>query len=154
LYAMPPQPSMKNLRVGQRFQSKLVGSTISSASGAYAIRVAHPEAITSSEYFGTVNLMIEAAGHGYVTFYGLPRQVEAGGTRLASADGTAAGIPARAHLTLQRLSGRAAKVGEAPATSGCWVLSSKVGSRTTKIDSVFSTIKGVKKSLSYKANST
>jgi hypothetical protein len=69
---------MKKLRVGQRFYGKFVGAATTSASGAYTIRVSNPAAITSSEYYGNVNLVVEAAGHGYVSLYGVPRKVTDG----------------------------------------------------------------------------
>jgi hypothetical protein len=154
LYAQPPQPVMRRLRVGERFYGKLVGTATTSASGAYTIRVTYPEAITSSEYYGNVNLMVEAAEPGWSTFYGVPRKVVDNGTKLVSTVSDTSGAPAKATLALHRVSKSDASVGVVPATDDCWVLTTDDGPVLDRIDGVWGEMDGVRKYLSYTAGST
>lgn len=156
LYAMPPQPVMAKLHVGQQFQDQLVGSTTSSASGAYAIKVTSANAVTSSEYFGHVNLMIQAAGNGYFSLYGLPREVSevSGHMMLGSIEGKPAAVPAQATLILHRLTGKDAAVSDVAASDGCWALETDEGPAWGHIDSVFGIMDGVRKWVTYYSGST
>ena len=147
LYAMPPQPFMNKLRPGDRVQGQLVGVTYSSPSGAYAITVSHPAAISSSAFHGLVNFEIWADGHGYWTVYGFQRQIA--GHELVPMFGPATAAPMRATLTMKQLGKHDASLPASVMTPGCWVLNTDLGSVLAKIEGLWSTIKGVTKYLSY-----
>lgn len=149
LYAMPPQPVMNKLEPGVRFQGKLVGVTTSSLSGAYAITVSHPDAISSSAFHGLVNFEIWADGHGYWTVFGFQRQIA--GHSLAPVFGPATSSPQRAVLTMYKLGKHDAAIPASAMIAGCWVLApgGDLGPVNAAVDGLWSTIKGVSKTLGY-----
>ncbi len=152
LYAMPPQPVMNKLHVGDHVQGRLVGQATSSSAGSYAIKVSHPEAITSSAFNGDVNLEVWAAGHGYVSLFGFSERVGAGGTLLPETG--QATIPMQADLIMHKLSTSHASVSSSAATSGCWVLNTDDGQKWTTLEGLWSTISGVRKFLTYSTNAS
>lgn len=150
LYAMPPQPFMNKLRPGVHVQGKLVGVTTSSPSGAYAITVSHPAAISLSAFHGLVNFQVWADGHGYWTVYGFQRQITAGHA-LVPMFGPATTTPMRASLTMYKLNRHDAAIAPSILGSGCWVLApgGDLGPVNVKLEGLWSTIKGVTKYLTY-----
>jgi hypothetical protein len=156
LYAMPPQSFMNKLRVGESFQGKLVGSTTSSPTGAYTIRVSDPEAITSSSYDGIVNFQVWAAGHvaghAYNTFYGFSRRLSASGA-LVPMYGRATAAPERASIALHQITGRDALEAVADSdnvlSSDCWTETSDLGPKWTTVAGLWSTISPMDKYLTY-----
>ncbi len=152
LYAMPTQPFMNKLRPGDRVQGNLVGVTTSSASGAYSIRVTHRAAVTSSAFDGIVNFEIWAAGHGYWTVYGYSRTLTKSHA-LVPMFGSATTAPEQAPLTMYRVNKHDAAN---PDSSGCWVLAPNgdLGPVETKLQGLWSNIRGVKKDLSYTTGGT
>jgi hypothetical protein len=153
LYAMPPQPFMNKLRVGDRVQGQLVGVATSSATGAYAIRVSHPDAVTSSAFNGIVNFEVWGAGQGYATLFGFSRKIAAGNA-LVPLFGQATTAPVRASLSMHRLSKPDASVSPSPAGSGCWLLSQDLGPKWATLEGLWSTIASVHKSLTYSDGAT
>ena len=156
LYAEPPQPVMNKLRPGDHVQGRLVGVAYSSPTGGYAIRVSHPAAISSSAFNGVVNFEIWAAGHGYWTVFGFVRKIVAGRAMLPLF-GRATTAPMQANLTMDRLSKHDARISPSVMGSDCWVLADPggdLGPVKAKVEGLWSTIKGVHKSLSYDTDAT
>jgi hypothetical protein len=156
LYAMPRQPVMVRLiKASKRIQGKLVGVTTSSASGAYAIRDTDPAAITSSAFYGVVNLEVWAAGHGYWTVHGMARRIAAG-HKLAPLFGPARAVPQEANLAMLPQSASEAAASPASAADGCWVLApgGDLGPVNADLEGLWSTIDGVQKHLSYTTGAT
>ena len=154
LYAMPRQPVMVRLiKANKRIQGKLVGVTTSSASGAYAIPDTHPAAISSSVFYGVVNLEVWAAGKGYWTVHGMARRIAAG-HKLAPLFGRARAVPQKASLAMLPQSASEAAASPASASDGCWVLEQDLGSVNADLEGLWSTIDGVKKHLSYTTGAT
>jgi hypothetical protein len=158
LYAEPGALFMKHLHQGQHFQMKLVGSAMSSATGAYTIRVTDPAAITSVENQEHIaNLWVMAADHGYVAWRGVAVRVANGGTMLASMFGKASLSPLNAPLQMRHWhvqSSHSPAAVDVAATSGCWVLSVDVGQVESTIGPMYSTIRPVVKKFSYVDGST
>jgi hypothetical protein len=160
LYAEPGPLFMKHLHQGERFYMKLVGSATSSATGAYTIRVSHPDAITSSEnQEGIVQLWIMAGGHGYASLRGLPTRVADRGTMLAglyqkpSLTGVSAALTLH-HVTGPSVKGHSVAAVDAVATGDCWTLLDDAGQTEGKVGGMWSTIKPVTKKLTYSDGST
>jgi hypothetical protein len=155
LYAEPSQPVMNKLRFGDRVQGKLVGVAYSSSAGAYAIRVSHSAAITSSAFNGVVNFEVWADGHGYWTVFGFVRKIGAGDA-LLPLFGSATTAPMQATLIMERLSKHDAAISPATMDGDCWVLAPNgdLGPVKAKLEGLWSTISGVHKYLSYTDDAT
>lgn len=156
LYAMPRQPVMERLiKAHKRIQGKLVGVTTSSPSGAYAIPDTDPAAMTSSAFYGVVNLEVWAAGNGYWTVQGMARRIAAG-HKLAPLFGRTSAVPQEANLKMLRQPAPAAAVPAASSAAGCWVLAphGDLGPVLAELEGLWSTIDGVQKHLSYTTGAT
>ena len=76
LYAWPANKVLSELRPGQRIPARVVGSSITTASGSYAIRITSPSALSSAMApDGIVNLEVDAMSGNTFGSYNFPRRV-------------------------------------------------------------------------------
>lgn len=164
LTALPTQAELESAEVGDTLGGAVIGSAVSSATGAYTLRTGTELATWQSSHPGAewVNVDVIAATDNGVMVTATTLQLDSTGTNVASVDGVSvAAEPASLDFTLQPAEATAGTSGSGGATPAgavrgyaCMVYKQNLGKARTTLGSVRSRSTAIRASATYTASAS